>query len=131
MYLVWLILYIYAQIQHRAFYSMSANTLLPPPCIIYDTRGAKILIKLCNSKFFPLKNNIMKNYEDTIKLIAQNIKKIRISKGLSVQEVAYRCDIERSNLSRLEAGRTNMTIKTICLICTALNVEIIDLLKEK
>lgn len=73
----------------------------------------------------------MKNYEDTIKLIAQNIKKIRISKGLSVQEVAYRCDIERSNLSRLEAGRTNMTIKTICLICTALNVEIIDLLKEK
>lgn len=72
----------------------------------------------------------MKNYEDIIKLIAQNIKKIRVSKGLSVQEVAYRCDIERSNLSRLEAGKTNMTIKTICLICNALNVEIIDLLKE-
>ena len=73
----------------------------------------------------------MKNYEDTIKLIAQNIKKIRISKGLSVQEVAYRCDIERSNLSRLEAGRTNMTIKTLCLICSALNVEIVDLLNDK
>ncbi|MBR4963997.1 MAG: helix-turn-helix transcriptional regulator [Alistipes sp.] len=72
----------------------------------------------------------MKNYENIIKLIAQNIKKIRISKGLSVQEVAYRCDIERSNLSRLEAGKTNMTIKTICLICNALNVEIVDLLKE-
>ena len=72
----------------------------------------------------------MKNYEDIIKLIAQNIKKRRVSKGLSVQEVAYRCDIERSNLSRLEAGKTNMTIKTICLICNALNVEIIDLLKE-
>lgn len=72
----------------------------------------------------------MKNYENIIKLIAQNIKKIRISKGLSVQEVAYRCDIERSNLSRLEAGKTNMTIKTICLICNALNVEIADLLKE-
>ncbi|MBR4870562.1 MAG: helix-turn-helix transcriptional regulator [Alistipes sp.] len=72
----------------------------------------------------------MKNYEDTIQLIAQNIKKIRISKGLSVQEVAYRCDMERSNLSRLEAGRTNMTIKTICLICTALNVEITDVIKD-
>lgn len=72
----------------------------------------------------------MKTYENIIKLIAQNIKKIRISKGLSVQEVAYRCDIERSNLSRLEAGKTNMTIKTICLICNALNVEIVDLLKE-
>ena len=72
----------------------------------------------------------MKNYEDTIQLIAQNIKKIRISKGLSVQEVAYRCYMERSNLSRLEAGRTNMTIKTICLICTALNVEITDVIKD-
>ena len=81
-------------------------------------------------QIFSIKKSIMKNYENIIKLIAQNIKKIRISKGLSVQEVAYRCDIERSNLSRLEAGKTNMTIKTICLICNALNVEIVDLLKE-
>ena len=72
----------------------------------------------------------MKNYEDVIKLIAQNIKKIRVSKGLSVQEVAYRCDIERSNLSRLEAGKTNMTIKTICLICSALNVEITEVIND-
>lgn len=72
----------------------------------------------------------MNNYEDTIKLITQNIKKIRQSKGLSVQEVAYRCDIERSNLSRLEAGKTNMTIKTLCLICNALNVEIKEVLTE-
>ena len=55
----------------------------------------------------------MNDYETTIKTIAQNIKRIRQSKKLSVQEVAYRCDIERSNLSRLEAGKTNMTIKTI------------------
>ena len=72
----------------------------------------------------------MENYENIIKLIAQNIKRIRISKGLSVQEVAYRCDIERSNLSRLEAGKTNMTVKTICLICSALNVEITDVIRE-
>ena len=72
----------------------------------------------------------MNNYENTIKLIAQNIKKIRQSKGLSVQEVAYRCDIERSNLSRLEAGKTNMTIKTLCLICNALNIQIKDVIKE-
>ena len=72
----------------------------------------------------------MNNYEDTIKLIAQNIKKIRQSKGLSVQELAYRCDIERSNLSRLEAGKTNMTIKTICLICNALQVNIKDVITE-
>ena len=81
-------------------------------------------------QIFSTKKSIMKNYEDIIKLIAQNIKKIRVSKGLSVQEVAYRCDIERSNLSRLEAGKTNMTIKTICLICSALNVEITEVIKD-
>ena len=53
----------------------------------------------------------MNNYEDAIKRIAMNIKAIRQSKGLSIQEIAYRCDMERSNLSRLEAGKTNMTIK--------------------
>ncbi len=71
----------------------------------------------------------MNNYEDIVKHIAHNIKAIRLSKGLSVQEVAYRCDIERSNLSRLEAGKTNMTIKTLCIICNALNVRISDVIK--
>ena len=72
----------------------------------------------------------MNDYETTIKTIAQNIKRIRQSKKLSVQEVAYRCDIERSNLSRLEAGKTNMTIKTICLICSVLNVKLSDVIKD-
>lgn len=71
----------------------------------------------------------MNNYEDAIKRIAMNIKAIRQSKGLSIQEVAYRCDMERSNLSRLEAGKTNMTIKTICSICNALNIHITEVIK--
>ena len=41
-----------------------------------------------------------------------------------MQELAYRCDMERSNLSRLEAGRSNPTIKTLCIICNALDVAI-------
>ncbi len=71
----------------------------------------------------------MIDYQVEIKNIANRIKDIRRSKGLTVQEVAYRCDIERSNLSRIEAGRTNITIKTICLICNALNVRISDIVK--
>ena len=70
----------------------------------------------------------MNSYEEIIRSIAKKIKEIRESKGLSVQEVAYRCDIERSNLSRLEAGKTNMTIKTLCIICTALNIKLSDLI---
>ncbi|MGN0007124.1 MAG: helix-turn-helix domain-containing protein [Alistipes sp.] len=71
----------------------------------------------------------MINYQIEIKNIAKRIKEIRRSKKLTVQEVAYRCDIERSNLCRIEAGRTNLTIKTICLICNALNINLSDVVK--
>ncbi|MBR2628604.1 MAG: helix-turn-helix transcriptional regulator [Alistipes sp.] len=69
------------------------------------------------------------DYETEIIKIAQTIKRIRLEKGLSVQELAYRCNIERSNLSRLEAGRTNMTVKTLCTICKALEIELSDIIK--
>lgn len=72
----------------------------------------------------------MNRFEAEIARIAHAIKHIRTEKGLSVQELAYRCNIERSNLSRLEAGRSNMTIKTLCIICTALEIELIDLFRK-
>ena len=71
----------------------------------------------------------MTDYQVEIKNIAKRIKDIRRNKKLTVQEVAYRCDIERSTLSRIEAGRTNLTVKTICLICNALDVNISDIVK--
>ncbi|MFI3281752.1 MAG: helix-turn-helix transcriptional regulator [Rikenellaceae bacterium] len=66
----------------------------------------------------------MKNlhFTEYIKRIGLNIRVLRLSRNLTVQEVAYRCNIERSNLSRIEAGKTNLTIKTICQICDALDV---------
>ncbi len=67
------------------------------------------------------------NYTDHVKRISQNIRTIRIQKKLTVQEVAYRCNIERSNLSRIEAGKSNLTIKSICQIASALNVAFEDL----
>lgn len=62
------------------------------------------------------------DHTEEIKRIAQRIKVLRKERRLTVQELAYRCDIERSNLSRLETGRSNPTIKTLCIICNALDV---------
>lgn len=62
------------------------------------------------------------NFTEHVKRISLNIKVLRLKKNLTVQEVAYRCNIERSNLSRIEAGRSNLTVKTICQICEALDV---------
>lgn len=71
----------------------------------------------------------MVDYNKTLSDITSRIRSIRIYKKLTVQEVAYRCDIERSNLSRIEAGRTNVTLKTLCMICNALDIKLSDLIK--
>lgn len=69
------------------------------------------------------------DYRQEIEAIASNMKKLRQSRKMTVQELAYRCEMERSNLSRIEAGKTNLTIKTICTICNALGAELRDVIK--
>lgn len=60
--------------------------------------------------------------------IGQKIKKIRTEKGLSQVELADLCDFEKSNMARIEAGNTNLTIKTLLKISKALQVEIVEIL---
>ncbi|MFR9650987.1 MAG: helix-turn-helix transcriptional regulator [Rikenellaceae bacterium] len=36
--------------------------------------------------------------------------------------------MERSNVSRIESGRVNITIKTLCIMSSALEVSILDLI---
>ena len=69
------------------------------------------------------------DYQDEIRYISTRIKELRKERSLTVQELAYRCDMERSNLSRIEAGRTNLTVRTMCVICNALNVTLRDVLR--
>lgn len=69
------------------------------------------------------------DYSQEIDRISLKIKTLRKERKLTVQELAYRCDMERSNLSRLEAGRSNPTVKTLCIICNALGIPLCDLFK--
>lgn len=69
------------------------------------------------------------NYEIEINSIASKIKCSRVAQNMSIQDLAYKCDIERSNMSRIEAGKENLTIKTLCKICTALNITLNDLIQ--
>ncbi|MEG0807835.1 MAG: helix-turn-helix transcriptional regulator [Alistipes sp.] len=66
-------------------------------------------------------------YTEEILRISHRIRELRKKRKLTIQELAYRCDIERSNMSRIEAGRTNITLKTLCVICKALEISLIDL----
>lgn len=69
------------------------------------------------------------DYQEEIYFISKKIKELRKERKLTVQELAYRCDMERSNLSRIEAGRTNLTVKTMCIICNALSVNLRDVIR--
>lgn len=59
--------------------------------------------------------------------VGDKIKAIRQEKNMTQQELADKCNSEKSNLSRIEAGRTNLTVKNLYKISLALNVKIKDL----
>lgn len=69
------------------------------------------------------------DYKEEISYVSSRIRELRKERSMTVQELAYRCDIERSNLSRIESGRSNITLKTLCIICNALNVTLRDVIR--
>ncbi|MBR5957989.1 MAG: helix-turn-helix transcriptional regulator [Salinivirgaceae bacterium] len=67
-------------------------------------------------------------FQQEIQLISSKIKSYRIERNMSVQDLAYLCNMERSSISRIESGRVNITVKTLCIISSALGIEPKDLL---
>ena len=63
-------------------------------------------------------------------LIGKNISRIREEQLITIKELGFRCDIEKSNLIPIEKGRINVTIKTLVKICNALDIELKDLLNS-
>ena len=59
--------------------------------------------------------------------IGSRIKKIREKKGIAQQVLAAQCNMEKSNLSRLETGRPNPTYYTLFKIAYYLKVPISEL----
>ncbi len=59
--------------------------------------------------------------------LGKQIQKLRESKGLSQQDLAAKCNFEKSNMSRLEAGRVNSTLSTLEKIAKALDVTLVEL----
>ena len=48
---------------------------------------------------------------EIVTYVTARIRLLRCERGLTVQQVADSCGMERSNLSRLEAGRSNPTLR--------------------
>lgn len=69
---------------------------------------------------------IMLNHSIQVK-VGKQIQKLRELKGLSQQDLAAKCNFEKSNMSRLEAGKVNPTLSTLEKVASAMEINIIEL----
>ena len=66
----------------------------------------------------------------TLYLIANNLKEIRESKGVSQEKLAALAGVHRTYISMIERCQKNVTVSCLDKIASALNIDIIDLLHE-
>jgi transcriptional regulator with XRE-family HTH domain len=64
-----------------------------------------------------------KRNDKAIKAFGKRLIEIRKAKGVSQEELAYRCDIELSQIGRIERGVINTSISNVFLIAKALKIE--------
>lgn len=67
--------------------------------------------------------------QELLKSVGKRIQDIRVSKGLTQVDLVGKIDgdIDTTNISRIESGRTNPTIYTLYRIANALEVNLNDL----
>lgn len=66
---------------------------------------------------------------EILKKVGKRIKEVRLQKGYSQADLVGRMEgnIDATNISRIEAGRTNPTVFTLFRIAEALDVRLNDL----
>ncbi|MDR1518386.1 MAG: helix-turn-helix domain-containing protein [Dysgonamonadaceae bacterium] len=66
--------------------------------------------------------------KEIYRLVGLKIRELRIEKNLSLTELPDKLDVGYNNLIRIEKGRTNPTLGTLCKICEVLEVKLAELL---
>ena len=58
------------------------------------------------------------------------MRNLRVAKGLSQEEFAAQCGLDRTYISGVERGRRNISLRNIELVAEGLGVKISDLFEE-
>ena len=74
--------------------------------------------------------NLTKNEKLFLSRLGEQIAAVRKQRGITQVELGFRCDIEKSNMNRIEKGGTNPTIINLKKVCKELNFGLDELLKE-
>lgn len=66
---------------------------------------------------------------NSAKKLGENMKKIRLAKGMTQGDICRALDVDRAYISNVESGNKNPTLLTITNIAKALGVSVDELLK--
>ena len=64
-------------------------------------------------------------------LLARNLRRIRLERGLTQERLSHESGVMQSHLSEIEAGKRNASIDVIGAVALALGVPVADLLEER
>lgn len=75
--------------------------------------------------------NLSSNRQDPLLVtLGQTIKRIRLEKEVSQEQLALLAQIDRSHVGRIERGDNNVAILTLARIAKVLGMSLTDLMKE-
>ena len=66
---------------------------------------------------------------NSAKKLGDNIKQIRLTKGMTQGDLCRKLEVDRAYMSNVEGGKKNPTLSTITKIARALDVSVDELLK--
>ena len=75
-----------------------------------------------------LMNNLRN--KKTLELFGEKLKSLRISKGLTLEQLAFEADIEISQVHRVEKGKINPTLTTLVALAKGLDITLAELVGE-
>ncbi|PIQ92251.1 MAG: DNA-binding protein [Parcubacteria group bacterium CG11_big_fil_rev_8_21_14_0_20_39_22] len=67
--------------------------------------------------------------DNSAKKLGNNMKKLRLEKGMSQGDICRKLGVDRSYISNVESGKKNPTLSTITKLAKALGVSVGELLK--
>lgn len=68
------------------------------------------------------------DYKEELVCIGRRIEELRKSYGWTIQDLAYRCEMEHSDVSEIEDGKIDITFRTLCRIAHGLGIQLKEIL---
>lgn len=64
------------------------------------------------------------------KLVGWNLRRLRVARGFTIEELADRADADASFVARLERGQANVGIVMLARLAEAVSAKLVDLVAE-